>query len=172
LGKGPLWGRGIFFNIARDFVIDGLEGHPLYRYRDGLPKASQIVIAHLNGFADEGEGSFFETTGNLGFRFEGDEGTHDGYVQLNGKRVRDFEVLSYAYESEPNTAIPTGAVPEPATTFFLMVLPALAWRRGRHCRDAQEYLLLGICFWRKGLEAAFGPMPLRIGLLKKKDWRT
>lgn len=51
--------------------------------------------------------------------------------EINGNMLRDSEVLSYAYESEPNTPILTGAVPELSTAFLLMILPVLAWRRGR-----------------------------------------
>ena len=126
------------FNLDRGFQVNGLETRPLYQYTEywdsSNPEFSRFELAFLNGFADEGEGSFFEKTGYLGFRFEGDEGTHYGYVQLNGKRVWDFEILSYAYESEPNTAIITGAIPEPSTSFILMVLPALTWRRVRSDR--------------------------------------
>lgn len=123
------------YHLSPGFVVDGFENRPLYQYRDSLNgEFEQVGITLLNGFANSGEDSFFEKTGYLGFRFEGDDVTHYGSVQLNGKRVWDFEVLSYAYESEPNTAIIMGAVPEPSTEFILMVLPALAWRRVRSDR--------------------------------------
>lgn len=113
-------------NLDQGFEIDGLETKPLYAYMQG---SERYGIAHLNGFANEGSGSFFETSGYLGVRFEGDEGTNYGYVHLNGERVLNFNVISYAYESEPNTPILTGAIPEPSTTFALFLSSLMLWRR-------------------------------------------
>ncbi|MEJ6581833.1 MAG: PEP-CTERM sorting domain-containing protein [Akkermansiaceae bacterium] len=114
------------FRLEKGFAVDDLVNRPLYSFGTGQ---NQYQIADLNDFANEGSGSFFETSGYLGVRFQGEEGTHYGYVHLNGERVRNFNVISYAYESEPNTPILTGAIPEPSTTFALFLSSLMLWRR-------------------------------------------
>ena len=113
-------------NLDQGFEVDGLETKPLYAY---MQEFHQYGIAHYNNFAKDGEGSFYESSGYLGVRFEGEEGTHYGYVHLNGEGVLNFNVISYAYESEPNTPILTGAIPEPSTTFALFLSSLMLWRR-------------------------------------------
>lgn len=113
-------------NLEQGFEVDGLETKPLYAYMQGF---HQYGIAHYNNFAKDGEGSFYESSGYLGVRFEGEEGTHYGYVHLNGEGVLNFNVISYAYESVPNTPILTGAIPEPSTTFVLLLSTLMLWRR-------------------------------------------
>jgi len=121
-------------NLDQNVSVDSLESRPLFSYtrfggEDG--EIGRTVLASYSGFSDEGEGEFFQTTGYLGFSFEGDEGTHYGYIHIDGRRVSNYRILSYAYESEPNTPILTGAVPEPSTTLLMMLFPVAVWRRRR-----------------------------------------
>jgi hypothetical protein len=59
----------------------------------------------------------------VGFRFNAVDGTHFGYLRLAvNAGIIDFDnvgAMRAAYESTPNTAILTGAVPEPGTMALL-----------------------------------------------------
>jgi hypothetical protein len=70
-------------------------------------------------------GAFFPRTlfeqKYLGFRFEGQGGLHYGWMALSayGFYGREIYVYSWAYESEPNTALIVGQVPEPTVPVLL-----------------------------------------------------
>jgi len=71
----------------------------------------------------------------IGLAFTNSTGLHFGYAQVDGA-----ELVSYAYESTPNTTILTGAVPapEPMTVAILLSgLAALACVK-RHRRNPAE----------------------------------
>lgn len=75
-------------------------------------------------------------TGRFGFRFISGGQTHYGWADL-AVSAETFPTLEagagvpqWAYESQPNTPITVGAVPEPASEALLLVTaPALLWRR-------------------------------------------
>ncbi|MEN8736179.1 MAG: hypothetical protein ABF337_02890, partial [Akkermansiaceae bacterium] len=59
--------------------------------------------------------------------------THYGWVEISSlvSTFNDLSVHGWAYESEPETAIAAGAIPEPSSMFFLSLsLPILLRRRG------------------------------------------
>ena len=78
-------------------------------------------------------GPFFGRTGYLGFRFQGEEGEHYEYALVQNKEVIFGRILAIAWESEPNTPIITGAVPDPSSTSttLLATLAMLLFRRRR-----------------------------------------
>lgn len=63
----------------------------------------------------------------IGFSFTRPDGTHYGYVELNGPAV-----LSYGYETSPGADVTAGAVPEPAPMAVLTV--ALGGLAAARCR--------------------------------------
>lgn len=137
LAVGAIREDGFLGSFRRDsgFVIDALEGRPLFQYaehwKDDPAELAQYRLGSYNFFGDIGEGDFGEEEGFLGFRFEGTAGKHYGYVEIRGSDSGRFSILSYAWESEPDTAIVAGAVPEPSTTLFLSLLAPCLWRRRR-----------------------------------------
>jgi len=95
---------------------------------------------YYGGFAANGpNGSVAPGTfAFVGFRFNAADGTHFGYLRLAvNAGIIDFDnvgAMRAAYESTPNTAIMTGAVPEPGTMALLAlgaagVLGAVVKRR-------------------------------------------
>jgi hypothetical protein len=75
-----------------------------------------------------------DTPGYMGFSFEPTVGgaTHYGWAQVT---LRDDgsagNIVAWAYEDTPATAIPVGAVPEPSSSLLLSLLGLLACRRKR-----------------------------------------
>ena len=124
------------FKFEEGFTVDPLEGRPLYGYaehwKEDPGELANYFLGGYNSFGDVGEGDFGEQQGFVGFRFEGDEGTRYGYVELRGSETGHFSLLSYAWESTPETAIITGAIPEPSTAFLLMLATGLFWKRRSH----------------------------------------
>ena len=53
--------------------------------------------------------------GLLGLSFQIEDETHYGWIRLCGTGDARFILQDWAYESEPNTAIVAGAIPEPGT---------------------------------------------------------
>ena len=98
-------------------------------------------------FNPSGGGVFATTTfGNAGsanetrgFRFTSDGATHYGWATLTAHAdyyggtfpVATAMVLQWAYESEPNTPIAIGAVPEPASAAVLLGIAPLIIRHRR-----------------------------------------
>jgi hypothetical protein len=79
----------------------------------------------------EAERNFLNQTAYLGFRFQGEEGLHYGYALFTDTTSRGTTLVATAWESEPDTAIVAGAVPEPSTTLLLSLAGGsfLFWRR-------------------------------------------
>jgi len=79
----------------------------------------------------EAERNFLNQTAYLGFRFQSEEGLHYGYALFTDTTSRGTTLLATAWESEPNTAIVAGAVPEPSTTLLLSLAGGslLFWRK-------------------------------------------
>lgn len=129
---------GIVGSLRRDegFVVDSLEGRPLSGYaehwKEELNDLARYFLGFYNEFGNVGEGDFGAKEGFLGFRFEGDEGTHYGYVEIRGHESSRFTLLSYAWESTPETAIITGAIPEPSNSLLLVLASMLLWKRSSH----------------------------------------
>ncbi|MFN0128000.1 MAG: PEP-CTERM sorting domain-containing protein [Verrucomicrobiales bacterium] len=83
-----------------------------------------------------GAGQFqASTSGYLGFSFRPTVGgsTHYGWAQVT---LRDDgsagDIVAWAYENIPSTAIPVGVVPEPSSSLLLALLGLLSCRRKRY----------------------------------------
>lgn len=79
----------------------------------------------------DGDYNFIGETAYLGFRFQGEESLHYGYALFTDTTSRGTTLVATAWESEPNTAIVAGAVPEPSTTLLVSLAGGslLFWRR-------------------------------------------
>ena len=82
-------------------------------------------------------GAFFPTylfeQKYLGFRFEREGALHYGWMALSGYGLYGTEiyVYSWAYESQPDTALVVGQIPEPAVPALLGFALWIGIRRGR-----------------------------------------
>lgn len=116
LQPGDYIGPGGLFGPPISFTSHGLM--PVYGFGD-LPAEFPATLTRLYGFAALTEG---------GFRY--------GWVQVAVTSPAPFDwsaidVLQYAYESEPGTAIAAGAVPSPAAAALLALGAACTHRRRR-----------------------------------------
>ncbi|MGC6458519.1 MAG: PEP-CTERM sorting domain-containing protein [Akkermansiaceae bacterium] len=67
------------------------------------------------------EGNFVGETAYLGFRFEGEQGTHYGYALFTDTFSKGTTILATAWESEPDTPIIAGAIPEPSSALLAII---------------------------------------------------
>jgi hypothetical protein len=104
-------------------------------HNDDDTRSTSILMQALSGRKVSGD--FFPTTlfeqKYLGFRFEGEGGLHYGWMALSGYVFfgEEIYVYSWAYESEPNTALIVGQVPEPTVPMLLGMGLWLGMRRRR-----------------------------------------
>ena len=70
----------------------------------------------------------------LGFRFEREGALHYGWMALSGYFFygEEIYVYSWAYESQPDTALVVGQIPEPAIPVLLGLTLWMGMRRKRH----------------------------------------
>jgi hypothetical protein len=94
------------------------------------------LSAYFNGYyLDQTYGQFYNLNAFVGVEFEIEGETHYGWVQFdNPNPIYGGYVTGFAYETEPNTAIEAGAIPEPSTIgLFIMGLGVFVYRRSvRH----------------------------------------
>lgn len=82
-----------------------------------------------------------DTSGYLGFYFDGTSGPQTGWADIStGAEDASFEVLSYAYQDQPNMAIDAGQIaetPEPPALLLLATgALGLLWLRRRRAAIA------------------------------------
>ena len=97
-----------------------------------IPVTGILLESCLGGCFGEWVDSFGDgVRAYLGVRFEAEDGTHFGWVDLetSGRGVGGY-VWRYAYESEPGVPIVAGAIPEASTILLILLgLALLAVRR-------------------------------------------
>lgn len=102
-------------------------------YFDLGPESRVLLVSSVvtGGGERIDRGPFMDTTAFFGFSFEGDAGLHYGYVQVRGNPSASVTVLNWAYESEVNTPIVTGAIPEPSSALLMTLVFPIFLRRRR-----------------------------------------
>ena len=113
-------------------VIGPDSGTTILRY--GIPgegSRAPFVTGLPATFNDPGQGNFVGETAYLGFRFQGDEGTHYGYALFTDTTDRGTTILATAWESEPGQPIVAGAIPEPSSSMITLLGSFLLLRRKR-----------------------------------------
>ncbi len=81
------------------------------------------------------EGPFYQNPGYLGFQFEAADGVHFGYIYLEEVQSLSAIYHGFAYESEPNTPILAGAIPEPSSVLLVFLASGLLVGRRLRSRE-------------------------------------
>ena len=82
-------------------------------------------------FFSESNGVILSESGFVGVEFDIDGETHFGFIEATANSLNGGVVFSFAFESDPNTAIAAGAVPEPSCACLLGLLVMFGLRRRR-----------------------------------------
>lgn len=106
----------------------------LHWFRDSRPYADGDFggTATLGVCVDTGcDGYFFGQTAYMGFELQLPDGTHYGWAKIRVSPRPWFSagLLGWAWETEPNTPIIAGAIPEPGTVTLLGGSALLIWQR-------------------------------------------
>jgi hypothetical protein len=102
---------------------------PVFQWYD--QQTDQFGHALIGADRDIGHiGYFSGRTAFVGLSFEYDGSQHYGWLRLaNPLAITAGQLTDWAYETRPGTAIPAGAVPEPATwTLLTLGSGFIAWR--------------------------------------------
>ncbi|YCM43318.1 hypothetical protein V2O64_18600 [Verrucomicrobiaceae bacterium 227] len=118
-----------FTPLSIDDPIGPILGNPDYRLLNITDAFSNALATSSidGGFG----GPFSGKTAYLGFRFEAATGSHYGYALLQEVTSSSAIITAYAWESEPDTAILAGAIPEPSAALLLTVTSLLALTKRR-----------------------------------------
>lgn len=124
---------------------------PIYQWY--YPNTDQFGMAAIGAQEDAGAITYFlNKTAYAGFDLYYDGADHYGWMQIaNPYGVVAGQVLGWAYESDPNTPITTGEVPEPSIVALLSLYALTFWLACRcrrtissvSIRQLDEWLLAG-----------------------------
>lgn len=99
----------------------------------GLYWSSSSIVGYFYLDGDDGKNiwGWNDSGAYMGLRFAGPDGTQYGWLRLrSGLDSAELTLLRFAYETDPDVAIPAGAVPAPAGLAALAI-GALARNRRR-----------------------------------------
>jgi hypothetical protein len=102
-------------------------------YLGGFVSPGENAFLSIVFAASTGSSSDFNGRGAIGIEFEAADGIHYGYLDIEaGPGYAGITLYGWAYESQPNTPIFAGSVPEPSRMLLLLVGTfALICRRSR-----------------------------------------
>ena len=102
--------------------------------QDGFVDGSEITafISIVQVFFS-GSNTDFNSRSSIGFEFETDDGTNYGYFDVSAadRSFASITLYGWAYETDPETAIFAGAVPEPSAFLLFMLGGCFIFRRYR-----------------------------------------
>jgi hypothetical protein len=130
-GNFLITGPGGLVPVSPGSIIssNGSSLDPIYQWSGGTATLGGQAVFDGEYFYS---GNFSDTNAFIGLQFQFGGQTHYGWMEIyNYPNVASGQVLGWAYESDPNTPIEAGAVPEPSI-FTLFSLCALMF--GLACR--------------------------------------
>lgn len=139
-GKSYLYAKKFsnFSSITPSFSGPGNPGY----YTSGINSGTQHYMRDGNGFPLSGWGGSYNGPGLLGVRFDIGGNSHMGFVEIsvdssnntNGAPGNIPTIISFGYETQPNTAL-SNPVPEP-TSLGLLAMGAAGLATLRRRRKA------------------------------------
>lgn len=116
-------------NLDRRMAGEALSfGSRLFNLDEGESIGSNLTFAGSGGWINKDGTNDANwaagSSGFLGFRFISEGVLHYGWAQITYGADQSLTLHDFAYEASANTAIPAGAVPEPATSSALAGLLA------------------------------------------------
>lgn len=112
-------------------IIGPALADPDYRFMNTL-EAFGAAISGSSASSEPGDdpGPFFGKTAYLGFQFEIAQNTHYGYALLEDDNGTGATISALAWNSQPNSPIRAGAIPEPSAALLsLAAIRPLMFRR-------------------------------------------
>ena len=106
--------------LASGFLVSETLEDPLHSFLTILEGLGGVLSA-FGGDEGSSSGAFGGKSAYLGFQFEIEGQAHFGYAFLEDVNASSAIISSYAWESEPDTAILTGAIPEPTSVTLLLI---------------------------------------------------
>ncbi len=108
-------GRVTALNIG--YIIDSNSGSGTPEEWFGSSNYSTLIRI----LSTDTAGEFLDHRGFVGLEFESPNGTHYGWLDIEGlSGSSQLRVRGWAYETEPNTGIVAGAIPEPSSLALLL----------------------------------------------------
>lgn len=120
-GNFLITGPGGLVLVSPGSIIssNGSSLDPIYQWSGGTATLGGQAVFDGEYFYS---GNFSDTNAFIGLQFQFDGQTHYGWMEIyNYPNVASGQVLGWAYESDPNTPIAAGAVPEPSTWGLIML---------------------------------------------------
>ncbi|MBN2704353.1 MAG: hypothetical protein JXR23_09095 [Pontiellaceae bacterium] len=85
-------------------------------------------------------GEFYESHGYIGLEFESEDGTHYGWLEIEGRtHSSSIRIYGWAYESTPGANIFTGAIPEPSSALLALIGGMSVWFLRRQHRISKDW---------------------------------
>jgi len=122
--------NGTIFDSSKIWLADGPN-------KDSNILTSWMIL--LDG-GQAGAGPWVGRTGYMGLQFEGDDGTHFGWVQMTVyDEYPGMTIHDWAYESTPGEGIIAGAVPEPSSAILAILGATSVWVIRRQRQASKDW---------------------------------
>lgn len=134
-----------------DVVSSSLD--PAYQWSSGQPPLSQLVFLIPGGPVELGNFAYQES-GYIGFDVVRNGMNYYGWIEVSspgqgglpGDAAMYGELVSWAYQTSPNTPIQAGQVPEPSPVVLIALGSVVVWLLRRRLNDTSEKHSLGLTF--------------------------
>ncbi len=121
---GPAFQISMGYSIGSTLVPTDFDD-PMWSSSDflgGFVSVGESAYMGIVQVLSTGSSSSFNGRGAIGIEFEGPDGIHYGYLDIDaGPGYAGITLYGWAYESQPGVPIFAGQVPEPSSSIFIGV---------------------------------------------------